>query len=79
MSATQIHTEIDFDLPRGKQRGRLRGLSLAPYRSARNATLEELGRLHPSRYLPHDRDTICESFREVLKAGGVKTMSCRLG
>src|SRR5580704_16098772 len=23
MSATQIHTEIDFDLPRGKQRGHL--------------------------------------------------------
>jgi putative transposase len=39
---------------------------------ARNATLEELGCLHPCRYLLHDRDTkFCESFRAVLKAGGV--------
>ena len=42
---------------------------------ARNATLEELGCLHPCRYLLHDRDTkFCESFREVLKAGGVKPL-----
>src|ERR1700686_4888736 len=42
---------------------------------ARNATLEELGYLHPCRYLLHDRDTkFCESFREVLKAGGVKPL-----
>src|SRR5260370_4701981 len=42
---------------------------------ARNATLEELGSLHPCRYLLHDRDSkFCESFREVLKAGGVKPL-----
>ena len=42
---------------------------------ARNTTLEELGCLHPCPYLPHDRDTkFCESFREVLKAGGVKPL-----
>jgi putative transposase len=44
-------------------------------RRIRNATLEELGCLHPCRYLLHDRDTkFCESFREVLKAGGVKPL-----
>src|SRR2546425_13293951 len=46
---------------------------MAMEQMARNATLEELGCLHPSRYLLHDRDTkFCESFREVLKAVGVK-------
>src|SRR6267143_1306876 len=46
---------------------------LAHYFSDR--LLEELGCLHPCRYLLHDRDTkFCESFREVLKAGGVKPM-----
>src|SRR5713101_3249250 len=49
--------------------------AMAMEQMARNATLEELGSLHPCRYLLHDRDTkFCESFREVLKAGGVKPM-----
>ena len=38
----------------------------------RNATLEQLGFLHSRRYLLHDRDTkFCQSFREIVKAGGV--------
>jgi hypothetical protein len=49
--------------------------AIAMEQMARNATLEELGCLHPCRYLLHDRDTkFCESFREVLKAMGVKPM-----
>jgi transposase InsO family protein len=49
--------------------------AMAMEQMARNATLEELGCLHPCRYLLHDRDTkFCESFREVLKAGGVKPL-----
>src|SRR6266481_1019608 len=49
--------------------------AMAMEQMARNATLEELGCLHPCRYLLHDRDTkFCKSFREVLKAGGVKPM-----
>ena len=49
--------------------------AMAMEQMARNATLEELGSLHPCRYLLHDRDTkFCESFREVLKAGGVKPL-----
>src|ERR1044071_2557381 len=48
---------------------------MAMEQMARNATLEELGCLHPCRYLLHDRDTkFCESFREVLQAGGVKPL-----
>jgi transposase len=39
---------------------------------ARNATLEQLGFLQSCRYLLHDHDTkFCESFREIVKAGGV--------
>jgi hypothetical protein len=39
---------------------------------ARNATLEQLGFLQSQRYLLHDRYTkFCESFREIMKAGGV--------
>ena len=49
--------------------------AMAMEQMARNATLEELGCLHPCRYLLHDRDTkFCESFGEVLKAGGVKPL-----
>src|SRR6202165_1808172 len=49
--------------------------AMAMEQMARNATLEELGSLHPCRYLLYDRDTkFCESFREVLKAGGVKPL-----
>jgi putative transposase len=49
--------------------------AMAMEQMARNATLEELGCLHPCRYLLHDRDTkFCESFREVLKAGGVNPL-----
>jgi hypothetical protein len=49
--------------------------AMAMEQMARNATLEELGCLHPCCYLLHDRDTkFCESFREVLKAGGVKPL-----
>src|ERR1700694_1939528 len=49
--------------------------AMAMKQMARNATLEDLGCLHPCRYLLHDRDTkFCESFREVLKAGGVKPL-----
>src|SRR6266566_3859401 len=49
--------------------------AMAMEQMARNATMEELGCLHPCRYLLHDRDTkFCESFREVLKAGGVKPL-----
>ena len=47
--------------------------AMAMEQMARNATPEELGTLHPCRYLLHDRDTkFCESFREVLKAGEVE-------
>ena len=42
---------------------------------ARNATLEQLGFLQSRRYLLHDRDTkFCESFREIVKAGGVTSL-----
>ena len=42
---------------------------------ARNATLEELGQLKGCRYLLHDRDTkFCQSFREMVKGGGVKPL-----
>ena len=37
--------------------------AMAMEQMAGNATLEELGCLHPCRYLLHDRDTkFCESF-----------------
>ena len=49
--------------------------AMAMEQMARNATMEELGCLHPCRYLLHDRDSkFCESFREVLKAGGVEPL-----
>jgi putative transposase len=49
--------------------------AMAMEQMARNATLEELGYRHPCRYLLHDRDSkFCESFREVLKAGGVEPL-----
>ena len=49
--------------------------AMAMEQMGRNATLEELGCLHRCRYLLHDRDTkFCESFGEVLKAGGSKAV-----
>src|SRR5260370_23834100 len=49
--------------------------AIAMEQMARNATMEELGCLPPCLYLLHDRDSkFCESFREVLKAGGVKPL-----
>jgi len=42
---------------------------------ARSATQETWGRLHPCRYVLHDRDTkFCASFRSTLADGGVKTI-----
>ncbi len=42
----------------------------------RSATLESSGYLHTCRYVLHDRDTkFCDSFRRVLSAGGVKTIT----
>jgi putative transposase len=44
--------------------------------TARNATQETWGYLHPCRYVLHDRDAkFCASFRSVLAAGGVKAIS----
>jgi transposase InsO family protein len=43
---------------------------------ARNVTMEDTGFLSQQRYLLHDRDTkFCASFREILKAGGVKPLA----
>ena len=43
---------------------------------ARSATHDTWGYLYPCRYVLHDRDTkFCASFRSVLAAGGVKTIS----
>src|ERR1700746_3844950 len=43
---------------------------------ARNVTLEDSGILINSRYLLHDRDSkYCASFRQVIEAGGVKTLA----
>ena len=69
-----------FFIHQGNRRVSISGITdhpdaMAMEQMARNATLEELGSLHPCRYLLHDRDTkFCESFREVLKAGGVKPL-----
>ncbi|HEY5030235.1 MAG TPA: helix-turn-helix domain-containing protein [Candidatus Angelobacter sp.] len=43
---------------------------------ARNVTMEESGFLARHRYLLHDRDSkYCPSFRQVIHAGGVKTLA----
>jgi putative transposase len=43
--------------------------------TARSATQETWGYLHPCCYVLHDRDTkFCASFRSVLAAGGVKSI-----
>jgi putative transposase len=43
---------------------------------ARNVTMEEGGFLANHRYLLHDRDSkYCPSFRQVIHAGGVKTLA----
>ena len=48
---------------------------MAMEQMARNATLEELGFLHPCQYLLHDRDTkFCESFRESVEGRGSKAV-----
>jgi len=42
---------------------------------ARNVTMKEWGFLAQSRYLLHDRDgKFCPAFREVIKAGNVRTL-----
>jgi transposase InsO family protein len=43
---------------------------------ARNVTMEDSGFLITRRYLLHDRDSkYCSSFRQVIEAGGVKTLT----
>src|SRR5262249_19852115 len=43
---------------------------------ARNVTMEDTGFLIKQRYLLHDRDSkYCSSFRQVIEAGGVKTLA----
>ena len=42
---------------------------------ARNVIMDDWGILDNCRYLIHDRDTkYCESFRDVIEFGGVKTL-----
>jgi transposase InsO family protein len=63
-----------FFIHLGNRRVSIAGITDHPD-ATRNATMEELGCLHPCRYLLHDRDSkFCESFREVLKAGGIKPL-----
>jgi hypothetical protein len=43
---------------------------------ARNVTMEDAGFLIQKRYLLHDRDSkYCSSFRQVIEAGGVKSLA----
>jgi len=69
-----------FFLHLGSRRVTVAGITRHPdeqwmEQTARSASQETWGYLHPCRYVLHDRDTkFCASFRSVLAEGGVKTI-----
>src|ERR1017187_9826306 len=71
----------DYGLPDERRTYRSGATESRPIRTSsgleqmgRNVTMQKWGFLANSRYLLHDRDTKCMSFRQLIEAGRVKTM-----